>query len=59
MVATEMLKNFEAAAGFHNLAGKGQFADPSIYPEHIPTDRESWTLLQGGSIYRAHLIFES
>jgi tRNA (guanine-N7-)-methyltransferase len=59
MVAKEMLKNFEAEAGFRNLAGKGQFADPSIYPEHIPTDRESWTLLQGGSIYRAHLIYEN
>ncbi len=59
MVATEMLKNFEADARFCNLAGKGQFADPSIYPAHIPTDRESWTLLQGGSIYRAHLIYEN
>ncbi len=59
MVATEMLKNFEADARFRNLAGKGQFADPSIYPDHIPTDRESWTLLQGGSIYRAHLTYEN
>jgi tRNA (guanine-N7-)-methyltransferase len=56
MVAQEMLKNFEADERFVNLAGKGQFADRDIYPEHIPTDREAWTLQQGGDIYRAHLV---
>lgn len=57
MVAQEMLKYFEADPRFVNLAGRGQFADRDIYPEHIPTDREAWTLQQSGSIYRAHLKF--
>lgn len=58
-VAEEMLSYFEADIRFLNLAGKGNFADESIYPKHIATERETWTIQQGGNIYRAHLQFIS
>lgn len=58
MVAKEMLKYFEADGRFTNLAGRGEFADSTSYPEHVPTDREEWTIATGGSIYRAHLVFK-
>jgi len=57
MVATEMLKYFEADGRFINLAGAGRFADSDCYPEHTPTDREEWTFATGGIVYRAHLRF--
>jgi len=57
MVATEMLKYFEADRRFINLAGAGTFADSNCYPEHIPTDREAWAVQNNGCIYRAHLKF--
>jgi tRNA (guanine-N7-)-methyltransferase len=57
MVAREMLKYFEENGRFTNLAGTGNFADDHCYPEHVPTDREEWTIFQNGDIYRAHLKF--
>lgn len=57
MVAKEMLRYFEADSRFINLAGMGKFADLNCYPEHIPTDREEWTIARNGCIYRAHLVF--
>lgn len=56
-VATEMLQYFEDSDRFINLAGKGEFADDSVYPPHLPTEREQWTIQQGGKVYRAHLKF--
>jgi len=57
MVAKEMLKYFEADGRFVNQAGVGAFADSNCYPEHIPTDREEWTIGHNGCVYRAHLQF--
>lgn len=54
-VAREMLRSFEQNPQFINLAGKGNFADQNVYPEHIMTEREEYAIAQGGSIYRAHL----
>jgi len=58
MVAKEMLRYFEEQGEFMNLAGQGNFADDRCYPQHIPTDREAWTISQNGEVYRAHLQFK-
>jgi tRNA (guanine-N7-)-methyltransferase len=55
MVASEMLKYFEASGKFVNLAGEGKFAGDEIYPNHLATEREEWVIKQEGTIYRANL----
>ncbi|NMF57555.1 tRNA (guanosine(46)-N7)-methyltransferase TrmB [Pseudanabaena yagii GIHE-NHR1] len=54
-VAEDMRQHFEDNENFINLAGKGNFADDTIFPEHIPTERESSVLSQGLPVYRAYL----
>jgi len=54
-VAEDMRQHFEANDNFINLAGKGNFADDTIFPEHIPTERESSVLSQGLPVYRVYL----
>ncbi|MFM7888490.1 MAG: tRNA (guanosine(46)-N7)-methyltransferase TrmB [Pseudanabaena sp.] len=54
-VAEDMRQHFEDNDNFINLAGKGNFADDSIFPEHIPTERESSVVSQGLPVYRAYL----
>jgi tRNA (guanine-N7-)-methyltransferase len=54
-VAREMLHSFEQNPHFLNLAGKGNFANQNVYPEHLMTEREEYAIAQGGTIYRAHL----
>jgi len=50
-----MRQHFENNDNFINLAGKNNFADDTIFPEHIPTERESSVLSQGLPIYRVYL----
>ncbi len=54
-VAEDMRQHFEDNENFINLAGKGNFADDNIFPEHIPTERESSVLSQGLPVYRVYL----
>ncbi|MFN5839012.1 MAG: hypothetical protein ACK47J_20420 [Pseudanabaena sp.] len=54
-VAEDMRQHFENNDNFINLAGKNNFADDTIFPEHIPTERESSVLSQGLPIYRVYL----
>ncbi len=54
-VAEDMRLHFEDNENFTNLAGKGNFADDTIFPEHIPTERESSVLSQGLPVYRVYL----
>ena len=54
-VAEDMRLNFEANDNFINLAGSGNFADDSIFPEHVPTERESSVISQGLPVYRTYL----
>ncbi len=54
-VAEDMRQHFENNDNFINLAGKGNFADDTIFPEHILTERESSVLSQGLPIYRVYL----
>ncbi len=54
-VAENLRQHFEANENFINLAGIGNFANDSIFPEHIPTERESSVISQGLPVYRAHL----
>ncbi len=53
-VAEDMRQHFDANDNFINLAGAGNFADDSIFPEHIPTERESSVISQGLPVYRAY-----
>jgi tRNA (guanine-N7-)-methyltransferase len=54
-VAEDMRQHFDANENFINLAGTGNFADDSIFPEHIPTERESSVISQGlPVVYRAY-----
>ncbi len=53
-VAEDMRQHFDANENFINLAGAGQFASDHIFPEHIPTERESSVISQGLPIYRAY-----
>ncbi|TYQ26234.1 tRNA (guanosine(46)-N7)-methyltransferase TrmB [Pseudanabaena sp. UWO310] len=53
-VALDMRQHFEANENFVNLAGAGNFADGAIFPEHIPTERESSVISQGLPVYRAY-----
>ena len=55
-VAQQMLQFFEQDEHFINLAGRGAFTNS--YPPHIPTDREQWTIANGGAVYRCHLQFK-
>lgn len=54
-VAEDMRLHFESNENFVNLAGNGNFADATIFPEHIPTERESSVISQGLPVYRAYL----
>jgi tRNA (guanine-N7-)-methyltransferase len=54
-VAEDMRHHFEAHQSFINLAGIGNFANNSLFPEHIPTERESSVISQGLPVYRVHL----
>jgi hypothetical protein len=54
-VAEDMRQHFDVNENFINLAGAGNFADDSIVPEHIPTERESSVISQGLPVYRAYL----
>lgn len=54
-VAEDMRQHFEANENFINLAGTGNFADDSIFPEHILTERESSVISQGLPVYRIYL----
>ena len=53
-VAEDMRLHFEANEDFVNVAGVGNFADESIFPEHTPTERESSVMSQGLPVYRAY-----
>jgi tRNA (guanine-N7-)-methyltransferase len=53
-VAEDMRQHFDANDNFINLAGADNFADDSIFPEHIPTERESSVRSQGLPVYRAY-----
>ncbi|NJK33627.1 MAG: tRNA (guanosine(46)-N7)-methyltransferase TrmB [Oscillatoriales cyanobacterium SM2_2_1] len=53
-VAIAMIRCFDADGRFLNLAGSGQFAPDDLYPQHIPTERERWTLHNGSPIYRGY-----
>lgn len=53
-VAEDMRLHFEANENFVNLAGTGNFADETIFPKHIPTERESSVISQGLPVYRAY-----
>jgi tRNA (guanine-N7-)-methyltransferase len=53
-VAEDMRQHFDANENFINLAGTGNFADDSIFPEHIPTERESSVISQSLPVYRAY-----
>ena len=53
-VAEDMRQHFDANDSFINVAGAGSFADDSIFPEHIPTERESSVRSQGLPVYRAY-----
>ena len=53
-VAEDMRQHFDANEDFINLTGAGNFADDSIFPEHIPSERESSVISQGLPIYRAY-----
>jgi tRNA (guanine-N7-)-methyltransferase len=53
-VAEDMRQHFDANDNFINLAGAGSFANDSIFPEHIPTERESSVISQGLPVYRAY-----
>jgi tRNA (guanine-N7-)-methyltransferase len=56
-VATSMREVFEANPNFVNQAGQGNFASITLYPEHVMTEREEWTISQGKPVYRAFLKF--
>jgi tRNA (guanine-N7-)-methyltransferase len=57
-VAASMRDTFEANQNFVNLAGKGNYASASLYPEHVMTEREEWTISQSKPVYRAYLQFQ-
>jgi tRNA (guanine-N7-)-methyltransferase len=53
-VVIAMIRCFEAQGQFVNQAGPGQLAADGVYPEHIPTERERWTLHKGAPVYRGY-----
>ncbi|AFY71793.1 tRNA (guanine-N(7)-)-methyltransferase [Thalassoporum mexicanum PCC 7367] len=57
-VATSMREVFEANPNFVNQAGIDNFASASLYPEHVMTEREEWTISQAKPVYRAYLKFK-
>ncbi|MDX2256552.1 MAG: tRNA (guanosine(46)-N7)-methyltransferase TrmB [Pseudanabaenaceae cyanobacterium bins.39] len=58
-VALDMRQIFEANPNFINLAGVGNFADDQLFPEHIPTERESSVISQGLPVYRSYFRRQS
>ncbi|NUN63835.1 tRNA (guanosine(46)-N7)-methyltransferase TrmB [Pseudanabaena biceps] len=53
-VAEDMRQHFEVNDNFVNMAGAGSFADESVFPSHVPTERESSVISQGLPVYRAY-----
>ncbi len=54
-MALDLRESFEANENFINLAGTSNFADDSIFPEHIATERESSVISQGLPVYRVYM----